>query len=181
MFTVSFSFPSTKVKSLPDTSLQHVTHRGLVLLDCLLTICTFIVWGWCVHAYVILSFTILLPMIYFKFSGFQPCTHTIVSCSVPEFCCLSILQETLVFKEKQLQKFFKTGDHVKVIAGTHDGATGMIVKVQNNVITIHSDTSREDVSPQWILLHRNMTHSVQTNPCILHHTCSDLYPRALLH
>lgn len=73
---------------------------------------------------------------------------------------LSILQETLVFKEKQLQKFFKTGDHVKVIAGTHDGATGMIVKVQNNVITIHSDTSREDVSPQQILLHRNMTHSV---------------------
>ena len=50
-----------------------------------------------------------------------------------------------MIKEKQLQKFFKTGDHVKVIAGNHEGATGMIVKVQNNVITILSDTSREDV------------------------------------
>ncbi|XP_024365722.1 putative transcription elongation factor SPT5 homolog 1 [Physcomitrium patens] len=55
------------------------------------------------------------------------------------------LKETLVFKEKQLQKFFKTGDHVKVIAGNHDGATGMIVKVQNNVITLLSDTTREDL------------------------------------
>lgn len=49
-------------------------------------------------------------------------------------------------KEKQLQKFFKTGDHVKVIAGNHEGATGMIVKNQNNVVTILSDTTREDVS-----------------------------------
>jgi len=57
-----------------------------------------------------------------------------------------LLQETLVFKEKQLQKFFKTGDHVKVIAGNHEGATGMIVKNQNNVVTILSDTTREDVS-----------------------------------
>lgn len=56
------------------------------------------------------------------------------------------LQETLVFKEKQLQKYFKTGDHVKVIAGNHEGATGMIVKNLNNVVTILSDTTREDVS-----------------------------------
>ena len=51
-----------------------------------------------------------------------------------------------MIKEKQLQKFFKTGDHVKVVAGTHEGATGMIVKFQNGVVTIHSDTTREDVS-----------------------------------
>lgn len=51
-----------------------------------------------------------------------------------------------MFKEKQLQKYFKTGDHVKVIAGNHEGATGMIVKNQNNVVTILSDTTREDVS-----------------------------------
>lgn len=65
--------------------------------------------------------------------------------SVTELFVQFIWQETLVIKEKQLQKFFKTGDHVKVIAGNHEGATGMIVKVQNNVITILSDTSREDV------------------------------------
>lgn len=51
-----------------------------------------------------------------------------------------------MFKEKQLQKYFKTGDHVKVIGGNHEGATGMIVKNQNNVVTLLSDTTREDVS-----------------------------------
>jgi transcription elongation factor SPT5 len=55
------------------------------------------------------------------------------------------LKGTLTFKDRQLCKFFKTGDHVKVIAGKHEGATGMIVKIQNNVITLLSDTTREDV------------------------------------
>ncbi len=55
------------------------------------------------------------------------------------------LQGTLTFKDRQLRKFFKTGDHVKVIAGKHEGATGMIVKIQNKVITLLSDTTREDV------------------------------------
>jgi transcription elongation factor SPT5 len=51
----------------------------------------------------------------------------------------------LTFKDRQLRKFFKTGDHVKVIAGKHEGATGMIVKIQNDVITLLSDTTREDI------------------------------------
>jgi transcription elongation factor SPT5 len=55
------------------------------------------------------------------------------------------LKGTLTFKDRQLRKFFKTGDHVKVIAGKHEGATGMIVKIQNNVITLLSDTTREDI------------------------------------
>ncbi|CAK9231171.1 unnamed protein product [Sphagnum troendelagicum] len=55
------------------------------------------------------------------------------------------LKGTLTFKDRQLRKFFKTGDHVKVIAGKHEGATGMIVKIKNYVITLLSDTTREDI------------------------------------
>lgn len=55
------------------------------------------------------------------------------------------LQETLAFKEKELCKFFKTGDHVKVVSGTHQGATGMVVKVENHVLVILSDTTKEDI------------------------------------
>lgn len=41
---------------------------------------------------------------------------------------------------------------MKVIAGQHEGSTGMIVKVQNNVITLLSDTTREDVSCTFSVL-----------------------------
>jgi hypothetical protein len=70
-------------------------------------------------------------------------SHLLTSC---------FLQGTLTFKDRQLRKFFKTGDHVKVIAGKHEGATGMIVKIKNNVITLLSDTTREDVSTSTLLL-----------------------------
>jgi hypothetical protein len=71
-------------------------------------------------------------------------SHWLTSC---------FLQGTLTFKDRQLRKFFKTGDHVKVIAGKHEGATGMIVKIKNNVITLLSDTTREDVSTStlWVV------------------------------
>ncbi|BBN10641.1 transcription elongation factor SPT5 [Marchantia polymorpha subsp. ruderalis] len=52
---------------------------------------------------------------------------------------------TLAFKDRQLCKFFKTGDHVKVVAGTHEGATGMIVRVDLGSVVILSDTTKEDI------------------------------------
>lgn len=55
------------------------------------------------------------------------------------------LQDTLVFQEKDLCKYFKTGDHVKVVSGTHQGATGMVVKVEGHVLVIVSDTTKEDI------------------------------------
>ncbi|MCO5547748.1 hypothetical protein L7F22_001199 [Adiantum nelumboides] len=55
------------------------------------------------------------------------------------------LKATITFKDKQLCKFFKTGDHVKVISGKHEGTTGMVVKVEAHILVILSDTTKEDI------------------------------------
>ena len=64
-------------------------------------------------------------------------------CSVT---CVYVLQKTLAFNEKELCKYFKPGDHVKVVSGVQEGATGMVVKVEGHVLIILSDTTKEDVS-----------------------------------
>ncbi|KAF8411784.1 hypothetical protein HHK36_004343 [Tetracentron sinense] len=53
--------------------------------------------------------------------------------------------ETLYVNEKNLCKYFKPGDHVKVVSGAHEGATGMVVKVEGFVLIILSDTTKEDI------------------------------------
>lgn len=58
------------------------------------------------------------------------------------------IQKTLAFNEKELCKFFKPGDHVKVVSGVQEGATGMVVKVEGHVLIILSDTTKEHVSHQ---------------------------------
>ncbi|KAG0463036.1 hypothetical protein HPP92_021512 [Vanilla planifolia] len=55
------------------------------------------------------------------------------------------LPKTLAFNEKELCKYFKLGDHVKVISGVQEGATGMVVKVDGHVLIIASDTTKEDI------------------------------------
>ncbi|XP_077211563.1 putative transcription elongation factor SPT5 homolog 1 isoform X2 [Tasmannia lanceolata] len=54
-------------------------------------------------------------------------------------------QETLVVNEKELCKYFEPGDHVKVVSGAQEGATGMVVKVEGHVLIILSDTTKEDI------------------------------------
>ncbi|WOK96147.1 hypothetical protein Cni_G04854 [Canna indica] len=53
------------------------------------------------------------------------------------------LPKTLAFNEKELCKYFKPGDHVKVVSGVQEGATGMVVKVEGHVLIILSDTTKE--------------------------------------
>ena len=55
------------------------------------------------------------------------------------------LKEPLEFPLRELAKSFKEGDHVKVISGTHEGDTGLIVRVDENVIILLSDLSRNEV------------------------------------
>ncbi|KAL5975076.1 hypothetical protein ACLOJK_031752 [Asimina triloba] len=52
---------------------------------------------------------------------------------------------TLAVNEKELCKYFKPGDHVKIVSGAHEGATGMVVKVEGHVLIIVSDTTKEDI------------------------------------
>ncbi|KAF9624013.1 hypothetical protein IFM89_007711 [Coptis chinensis] len=55
------------------------------------------------------------------------------------------LPKTLAVNEKDLCKYFKPGDHVKVVSGSQEGATGMVVKVEGHVLIIVSDTTKEDI------------------------------------
>lgn len=55
------------------------------------------------------------------------------------------LPQTLPVSEKDLCKFFKPGDHVKVVSGAREGATGMVVKVEGHVLILVSDTTKEDI------------------------------------
>eukprot|EP00850_Spirogloea_muscicola_P005726 SM000026S08975 [mRNA] locus=s26:804898:812869:+ [translate_table: standard] len=55
------------------------------------------------------------------------------------------LKDLIPLKANQLKKFFKIGDHVKVIAGQHDGTSGLLVSVQESVVVVLSDTTREQV------------------------------------
>jgi len=46
----------------------------------------------------------------------------------------------LAFSEKDLCKYFNPGDHVKVVSGVQEGATGMVINVEGRILIILSDT-----------------------------------------
>ncbi|KAK4490177.1 hypothetical protein RD792_000834 [Penstemon davidsonii] len=53
------------------------------------------------------------------------------------------LPRTLAIGEKELCKYFEPGNHVKVVSGATEGATGMVVSVEGHVVNIVSDTTKE--------------------------------------
>ncbi|KAG8378154.1 hypothetical protein BUALT_Bualt08G0108500 [Buddleja alternifolia] len=53
------------------------------------------------------------------------------------------LPETLTVSDKELCKYFEPGNHVKVVSGATEGATGMVVSVEGHVVNIVSDTTKE--------------------------------------
>ncbi|KAF7125062.1 hypothetical protein RHSIM_Rhsim12G0009500 [Rhododendron simsii] len=55
------------------------------------------------------------------------------------------LPKTLAVNEKELCKYFEPGNHVKVVCGASEGATGMVIKVEGQVVIILSDTTKEDI------------------------------------
>ncbi|XP_051192570.1 putative transcription elongation factor SPT5 homolog 1 isoform X2 [Lolium perenne] len=55
------------------------------------------------------------------------------------------LPKTLAFNATDLCKHFNPGDHVKVVSGAQQGATGMVVKVEGHVLIILSDTTKEHI------------------------------------
>ncbi|KAI3854805.1 hypothetical protein MKW92_008819 [Papaver armeniacum] len=56
------------------------------------------------------------------------------------------LHTTIVLNGNYVCKYFKLGDHVKVVSGAHEGATGTVIKVNSNVLILVSDATREDIS-----------------------------------
>ncbi|KAL5075599.1 hypothetical protein RYX36_014583 [Vicia faba] len=55
------------------------------------------------------------------------------------------LPKTLAVNEKELVKYFEPGNHVKVVSGAQEGATGMVVKVEQHVLILISDTTKEHI------------------------------------
>ncbi|KAJ7519736.1 hypothetical protein O6H91_20G054100 [Diphasiastrum complanatum] len=49
------------------------------------------------------------------------------------------------YKVKDVNRYFTVGEHVLVISGKHQGATGMIVDIEENSVIVLSDTTREDI------------------------------------
>ena len=54
-------------------------------------------------------------------------------------------QEPLPFELSQLRKFFQVGDHVRVVAGRHEGETGIVVKIENNLAILFADLTMHEV------------------------------------
>ena len=54
-------------------------------------------------------------------------------------------QNPLAVNERELCKYFEPGNHVKVVSGTHKEATGMVVKVDQHVLFLLTDTTKQQV------------------------------------
>lgn len=50
------------------------------------------------------------------------------------------------FQLQELRKYFVVGDHVKVVAGRHEGETGLIVRIEVNLAVLLSDLALHEVA-----------------------------------
>eukprot|EP01135_Chromosphaera_perkinsii_P005299 Nk52_evm7s335 gene=Nk52_evmTU7s335 len=64
---------------------------------------------------------------------------------LPKHEDLQELGDALQFQRRQLRKFFKMGDHVKVINGLHNGETGLVVRIDDGVVIFFSDVALKEV------------------------------------
>ncbi|XP_078367088.1 LOW QUALITY PROTEIN: transcription elongation factor SPT5-like [Oculina patagonica] len=55
------------------------------------------------------------------------------------------LKDPLEFMAHELQKHFKMGDHVKVIGGRYEGDTGLIVRVEDNMVVLFADLTMHEL------------------------------------
>ncbi|XP_026821890.1 transcription elongation factor SPT5-like [Rhopalosiphum maidis] len=55
------------------------------------------------------------------------------------------LNMPLEFMANELRKFFKQGDHVRVVGGRFEGDTGLIVRVEQNRIVLFSDVTMHEL------------------------------------
>ena len=46
----------------------------------------------------------------------------------------------------ELKKYFKAGDHVRVVGGRYEGDTGLIVRVEDKMVILLSDLTMSEVT-----------------------------------
>lgn len=74
------------------------------------------------------------------------------------------LKDPLVFQASELRKYFRMGDHVKVLAGRYEGDTGLIVRVENNRVVVISDLTMHEMEilPKDLQLCTDMASGVDS-------------------
>ncbi|KAK8769846.1 hypothetical protein V5799_013689, partial [Amblyomma americanum] len=72
--------------------------------------------------------------------------------------------DPLDFQAHELKKYFKMGDHVKVISGRFEGDTGLIVRVEENMVVLFSDLTMHElkVLPRDLQLCADMATGVDS-------------------
>lgn len=55
------------------------------------------------------------------------------------------LKDPLDFQAHELRKYFRQGDHVRVIGGRYEGDTGLIVRVEDTMIVLFSDLTMHEL------------------------------------
>lgn len=70
----------------------------------------------------------------------------------------------LEFMVNELRKFFKQGDHVRVVGGRYENDTGLIVRVKQNRIILFSDITMQEleVLPQDLQMCSSMASGVDS-------------------
>ena len=74
------------------------------------------------------------------------------------------LKEPLEFQAGELRKYFSQGNHVRVIGGRFEGDTGLIVRVQENLVVLLSDLTMHElkVLPKDLQLCTDMATGVDS-------------------
>jgi len=52
---------------------------------------------------------------------------------------------TSKFAPGELKRFFEVGNHVKVVNGKYDGESGIVVKVEPNIVMLVTDSLQKEV------------------------------------
>lgn len=76
----------------------------------------------------------------------------------------ALLKDPLDFQASELRKYFKMGDHVKVLSGRYEGDTGLIVRVENNRVVLISDLTMHEMEilPKDLQLCTDMASGVDS-------------------
>ncbi|CAK9291026.1 unnamed protein product [Gordionus sp. m RMFG-2023] len=74
------------------------------------------------------------------------------------------LKDLLNFQAHELKKFFKIGDHVKVLSGRFEGDTGLVVRVEENTVVLFSDLTMHEIKvlPKDLQLSQETTSGVDS-------------------
>ncbi|KHJ40729.1 Supt5 repeat protein [Trichuris suis] len=74
------------------------------------------------------------------------------------------LKEPLRFDADELRKYFKPGDHVRITGGRYEGDTGLVVRVESNLVVLMSDLNMQElhVLPKDVQLCRDVATGVDS-------------------